>query len=134
MDRSNHLGQLERELGIRSDEMKNLKRSYETVSKTLEQTVTSQSRLREALGQSKEREREGGLLSEERLAQLQSAESQLFETQVLFLELLITEIIFLIRDNLNLQEALTTKQPPRMRRLKTKCLPCLNRLPSSNWN
>eukprot|EP00800_Vazella_pourtalesii_P015267 TRINITY_DN4091_c0_g1_i5.p1 TRINITY_DN4091_c0_g1~~TRINITY_DN4091_c0_g1_i5.p1 ORF type:complete len:1205 (-),score=331.70 TRINITY_DN4091_c0_g1_i5:105-3719(-) len=81
LDRSNHLGQLERELGIRSDEMKNLKRSYETVSKTLEQTVTSQSRLREALGQSKEREREGGLLSEERLAQLQSAESQLFETQ-----------------------------------------------------
>ena len=70
LDRSKHVGQLERELHNRTDEMKNLKKSYETVSKTLEQTVVSQARLREALGQSKEREREGGMLSEERLAQL----------------------------------------------------------------
>ena len=86
LDRSNHAGLLERELSNRTDEVKNLKRSYDTVSKTLEQTVSSQARLREALGQSKEREREGGMLSEERLAQLRSAESQLFEIQVLFLE------------------------------------------------
>ncbi|KAI6656386.1 Sequestosome-1 [Oopsacas minuta] len=80
-ERCKHVTNLESDLSTRSEEVKTLKRSYDTVSRTLEQTVSSQARLREALTQSKEREREGAMLSDERLAQLQSAESKLFNTQ-----------------------------------------------------
>ena len=80
--RERHLTRLEENLSSRTEDVNNLKRSYETVSRTLEQTVSSQSRLRDALSQGQEREREGELLSQERLTQLKSAETKLFDTQV----------------------------------------------------
>ena len=81
-ERERHLTRLEENLSSRTEDVNNLKRSYETVSRTLEQTVSSQSRLRDALSQGQEREREGELLSQERLTQLKSAETKLFDTQV----------------------------------------------------
>ena len=82
LEKDRHLSRLEGDLSSRAEELRNLKKSYDTVSRTLEQTVSSQARLREVLSQSKERERETGLLSDERLAQLQSAETKLFDSQV----------------------------------------------------
>ena len=81
-ERKRRVQRLELDQSAGREELKSLKRSYETVSRSLEQAVSSQSRLREALSQSREREREGAMLSEERLTQLKSAETKLFQSQV----------------------------------------------------